>query len=84
MKKLLIATTLALSIGAANAVPIITHSNDHSTYHQGYTDGKKHAYNNVGRAVVITGMVVIAGVIIYQLGRESRWTATRNGVGYRF
>ena len=84
MKKLLIATTLALSIGTANALPIITHSNNHSTYEQGYHDGKARAYNNVGRAVVITGMVVIASVIIYQLGRESRWTTNERGVAYRF
>ena len=46
--------------------------------------GKHDAYNNVARTAVIVGFTVIAGVIIYQLGKESRWTTNENGVVYRF
>ena len=87
MKKLLIALTVAMSVGAASAVPAMNASRTNYNpyqHHHTYEDGKRTAYNNVARTAVIVGAAVIATVIIYQLGRESRWTATRNGVGYRF
>lgn len=87
MKKLLIALTVALSVGTASAVPVMnvprTNYNPYQHHHT-YEEGKRDAYANVARTAVIVGVAVIATVIIYQLGRESRWTTTRNGVGYRF
>ena len=88
MKKLLTATILATTIGTATAAPIMTtgtttYSNHHID-HNGYSDGKHDAYNNVARTAVIVGFTVIAGVIIYKLGQNSRWTTNQNGVAYRF
>lgn len=87
MKKLLIALTVALSVGTASAVPVMnaprTNYNPYQHHHT-YDDGKRDAYNNVARTAVIVGAAVIATVIIYQLGRESRWTTNERGVAYRF
>lgn len=87
MKKLLTATILATTIGTATAAPIMTGTNtysNHHIYHNGYSDGKHDAYNNVARTAVIVGFAVIAGVVIYKLGQNSRWTTNQNGVAYRF
>lgn len=95
MKKLLLAIALATSTTSANALGISNyigrpqHTSQYSVgYHHGksvgYHQGKSDAYNNVARTLVIGGMVVIAGVIIYKLGQDSRWTANENGVVYRF
>lgn len=87
MKKLLTATILATTIGTATAAPIMTGTttySNHHIYHNGYNDGKTAAYNNVARTAVIVGFAVIAGVVIYQLGKESRWTTNQNGIAYRF
>lgn len=87
MKKLLTATILATTIGTATAAPIMTGTNtysNHHIYHNGYSDGKTAAYNNVARTAVIVGFAVIAGVIIYKLGQNSRWTTNEKGVAYRF
>lgn len=87
MKKLLTATILATTIGTATAAPIMTGSNtysNHNIYHNGYSDGKHDAYNHVARTAVIVGFAVIAGVVIYKLGQNSRWTTNQNGVVYRF
>ena len=88
MKKLLTATILATTIGTATAAPIMTTGtttySNHHIYHNGYSDGKHDAYNNVARTAVIVGFTVIAGVIIYKLGQNSRWTSHDGKVGYRF
>lgn len=89
MKKLLTATILATTIGTANAVPNVnyigtTHTHHNYGYNAGYHDGKHDAYNNVARTAVIVGFAVIAGVIIYKLGQNSRWTSHDGKVGYRF
>lgn len=85
MKKILIALALVFGCISADAAtivrPVSTYSQGYAT---GYSHGKDDAYANVGRTVVIVGAVVIASVMIYELGRESRWTANEKGVVYRF
>lgn len=56
----------------------------YSEYRAGYRHGKSAAYNNVARTAFFVGTAVIAGVVIYKLGQESRWTAHDGQVGYRF
>ena len=53
-------------------------------YNVGYRNGKHEAYSHTTKTVFFVGTAVIAGVIIYQLGKESRWTAHDGQVGYRF
>ncbi len=89
MKKLLTAAVLATTIGTAQAVPAMTRpTTPRPTYNYGYNvgyhHGKNDAYNNVARTAVIVGAVVIAGIIVYHLGEESRFTANEKGVVYRF
>lgn len=89
MKKLLVALTIALTAPVANATPsmvrprpVPTYNN--SGYNVGYRHGKNDAYHNVARTLVITGIVIAAGIVIYHAGQESRWTANEKGVVYRF
>lgn len=89
MKKLVSVLALATTISTANAIPTLPHMGTprpqyNYGYNIGYHNGKHDAYNNVARTAVIVGFTVIAGVIIYQLGKESRWTTNENGVVYRF
>lgn len=85
MKKILIALTFLVCGVSANAATIIRPVPTYSQgYHIGYHQGKQDAYNNIERTVAIVGVVVIASVVIYELGRESRWTTNENGVVYRF
>lgn len=87
MKKLLTAIIIATSCANANALSSIRHipmQPHQGSYQIGYHTGKQHAYNNVARTAVFVGMAVVAGVIIYELGKESRWTANENGIGFRF
>jgi hypothetical protein len=85
MKKILIALAFLMCVVSANATTIIRPVSTYSQgYAAGYSHGKDDAYANVGRTVVIVGAVVIASVMIYELGRESRWTANEKGVVYRF
>lgn len=87
MKKLLTAIIIATSCANANAVSSIKNIQGRPTYnayHQGYRNGKSDAYDNVARTVFFVGTAVVAGVIIYQLGKQSRWTAHDGQVGYRF
>jgi len=89
MKKLISSLVLATTISTANAMSLPDYVGaprpqyEHS-YNAGYRAGKHDAYNNVARTAVIVGTAVIAGVIIYQLGKESRWTTNEKGVVYRF
>lgn len=92
MKKLLTATILATTITSAHALQIVIPSGHvvpqssayQAGYNSGYDNGKQDAYHNVAKTVFITAVVVVAGTIIYQLGKESRWTANESGVVYRF
>ena len=87
MKKLLTAVVIATSCANANALSSIKNIQTrptYSAYHQGYRNGKSDAYDHVAKTVFFVGTAVIAGVIIYQLGKDSRWTAHDGQVGYRF
>lgn len=92
MKKLLTAIVLITTITSAHALPTVIpagHAVPPSSayqagYNSGYDNGKQDAYHNVAKTVFITAVVVVAGTIIYQLGKESRWTANESGVVYRF
>ena len=89
MKKLVSVLALTTTISTANAMPTLPYMGTprpqyNNGYNVGYHNGKSDAYNNVARAVVFTGVAIIAGVAIYQLGKESRWTTNERGVVYRF
>ena len=89
MKKLLIALTLATTTGVVNAMPVMNIPNystptHNYSYQNGYNKGKHDAYYNVAKTAVFVGFTVIAGMIIYELGKESRWTTNENGIVYKF
>lgn len=87
MKKLLTAVIIATSCTNANALASIRqlHTHTHqSSYNIGYNAGKNHAYNNVMKTVAVVFVATVAGIVIYQAGRESRWGANENGIVYRF
>lgn len=89
MKKLVSSLVLATTISTANAMSLpdyvgVPRPQYEHSYNAGYRAGKSHAYNNVARAVVFTGVAIIAGVAIYQLGKDSRWGVNQNGVTYKF
>ena len=85
MKKIIIALAFLMCGVSANAATIVRPVPTYSQgYNIGYHTGKQHAYNNVGRTVAIVGTAIVVGIVIYELGKESRWTANENGIGYRF
>lgn len=87
MKKILIIIFSLITFNAnALVIPTTTQTPIYiqKTYNNGYNQGKRDAYNNVARTVFIVGAVVIVGTIIYELGKESRWTTNENGFSYRF
>lgn len=85
MKKILIAIGLLSCVATADAATIVRPGPTYSQgYNVGYHHGKTDAYNNVARTAAIVGVVVIASVVIYELGRESRWTTNDKGIVYRF
>jgi len=88
MKKLLTALVIATTAASASAMPVTHYTRPaphyNHAYHAGYHNGKTEAYNHVARALVIGGMIVIGGVIIYRLGQESRWGINESGIVYRF
>lgn len=89
MKKLITALVLSTTISSAHALNVgnyvgVPRPQYEHSYNAGYRAGKSHAYNNVARTVVVAGVAIIAGVAIYQLGKESRWGVNQNGVVYRF
>lgn len=89
MKKIISSLVLATTISTANAMSLpdyvgVPRPQYEHSYNAGYRAGKSQAYNNVARTVVVAGVAIIAGVVIYQLGKESRWGVNQNGVTYRF
>jgi hypothetical protein len=89
MKKIISSLVLATTISTANAMSLpdyvgVPRPQYEHSYNAGYRAGKSHAYNNVARTVVVAGVAIIAGVAIYQLGKESRWGVNQNGVTYKF
>ncbi len=88
MKKILVFVFMLMSCANAQALSSIRNipmHNHYSSYDSGYRAGKNHAYNNVARTVAIVGIATVAAVIIYQAGKDSRWTMTDEGnIGYRF
>lgn len=92
MKKLLTATILATTMTSAYALPtvipsgyVIPQTSQYQAgYNSGYHKGKSDAYNKIGKTVFFVGLATIAGVFIYELGKESCWTVNENGVVYRF
>lgn len=93
MKKIILTLAVVLFATSANALPSITGKIEqhpsrsiqaHYAYKAGYDNGKTDAYNHVVRTVFVTGMVVVAGIMIYELGKDTRWTANESGIVYRF
>lgn len=85
MKKIIIALLFMICGTASNGATLPRPSQSfHYGYNIGYHDGKTDAYNNVARSVAIVGMVVVASVMVYEIGRGTRWTANEKGVVYRF
>lgn len=88
MKKILIALTVASSMSAAHAVPAMARAHPtpahNYNYNIAYNHGKNDAYHNVATTLFVVGAVAIAGVIVYRLGEESRWTANEKGIVYKF
>ena len=87
MRKLLFALLLATATQTAPALSVghyVGATGYETPYNAGYRHGKHDAYNNVARTVVFLGVATIAGIIIYQAGKESRWTTNEKGVVYRF
>ena len=87
MKKLLIAIIMATTMGQAQALSIgnyVGSATPYSAYDAGYRAGKSHAYNHAAKTAFFVGFSVIASVLIYQLGKESCWGVSQNGVTYKF
>lgn len=92
MKKILTILAFILALGtAADAMPTLSGSghitnptNYSASYNTGYRHGKNAAYHNVATTLVTLGAIIIAGIVIYDLGEQSRWTMGEHGVGYRF
>lgn len=86
MKRIMVILAMIGAIGTANALPNMSGGAicPHNEYNEGYKAGKSHAYNNTAKGVFIVGVAIIAGMIIYQAGKDSRWGVNENGVTYRF
>ena len=55
-----------------------------ASYDVGYRHGKNSAYHNVATVIVVGGIILFAGLAVYQLGQESRLGFGENGLTYRF
>ena len=88
MKKLITAILLSsvcMTASAMSSKAGTSHIPYRYGYDSGYHAGKNHAYDRVAKTVVVIGVVAIASVLIYQAGKDSRWTTTEEGnIGYRF
>lgn len=81
MKKIFIALFAITLTVNAYAVP---RQYNAPSYNAGYYSGKSHAYAKIGKTMLFTGTIILVFVIGYQSGKSSRWTATDNGLTYRF
>lgn len=89
MKKALFGLALATTIGTASAMPTLNQTNPvHTTYNynSAYYHGKNDAYQNVATTLFVVGVIVVAGIVAYELGEQngSRWGLGENGVSYAF
>ena len=93
MKKLIAILSVIFAIGTANSAPVSngavytpTQINQaySNGYNAGYHSGKSDGRTEVAKVVFIAGVVVIAGAIIYNASKESRWATNEKGVVYRF
>lgn len=89
MKKIIAGITLATTLGTANAMPTIHQLNPvqptyNHTYSAAYHHGKNQAYQNVAHTLFAVGAIAIVGVVVYNLGQESRWGVSENGLSYKF
>ena len=86
MKKLLVA--MLLGINSAQAMPVLHTSTPavraDSSYDVGYRHGKNDALHAVATTVVVGGILIAAGIIIYQYNEQSRWGVSERGVTYAF
>lgn len=53
-------------------------------YNSGYRKARTDARKKIAKTTGVVVATAVIGTLIYQLGRESRWTATENGLTYRF
>lgn len=86
MKKLLTAAVLATTIGTAQAgIRAYPHPHNNYYHHHSTTHDE---YAGAMKAMIVVGVAVIAGVVLYNVGYEagqkSRWGVSRDGVTYRF
>ena len=89
MKKLLTSIILALMLSITNAQA--TDSPDYMSqlhavpiHSDPVTPTHHHSHDNIVPIIVVAGIAVIAGVAIYEIVKESRWTANESGIVYRF
>jgi hypothetical protein len=82
MKKLvsILASAIILSVTNAMASP---HPAPTMPYDIGYRHGKNDAFHTVATVAVVTGILVAAGIVIYQAS-DSRWGVSENGITYKF
>jgi len=90
MKKLLMAIILGFAFNITNAQAtdcpdyiselqvVHLHGNDpvHPNHHS--------SHNNIVPIAIFAGLAIVAGIIVYEASDESNWTASENGIGYRF
>lgn len=92
MKKILTILIMSAICSTANAARIITPIRPitpaqtyQNGYSAGYHAGKNNAYDHVAKTVFVVSAVVVAGIIVYELGKESRWGINQDGnITYRF
>lgn len=90
MKKLISAIAITSVLSApAHALSINNYLNGHHDgYHAGYNSGYRNGYHagkdHVAKNVMIVAGIAIVAVAVYELGKNSRWTANQDGIAYRF
>ena len=97
MKKTILAVVLATAVSSANSATVnvahrvypvhtVTPAQVYQNgYNAGHRTGKNDAYGHVAKTVFIASAVIVAGILVYELGQESRWGVNQNGnITYRF